>query len=156
MMGDLDFEPMMAKPWTPATAEVEVPAALVSRGAPAHFSVRMATAEEMSRANDARMIAEKARAMLEALAGMGGQRQAEVYKEAVGLSSSTVSDEFIKQIEFVTMCTVSPPLNRERALWLSRFQPLFFKLLFLKIMELSQEGATPGEAQPSTEIPASD
>ncbi|MDG4552889.1 MAG: hypothetical protein P9E24_01370 [Candidatus Competibacter sp.] len=115
----------------------------------------MATAEEMARANDARMIAEKARAMLEALAGLGGQRQAAIYKEAVGLSSETVPDEFVKQVEFVTMCTVSPQLNHERALWLSRFQPLFFKWLFLKIMELCQEGATSGEAPPSTETPQS-
>ncbi len=155
MTTDFNFEALMAEPWTPSTAQVATPEALVQRGAPAHFTVRMATVEEMARANDARMIAEKARAMLDALAGLGGQRQAAIYKEAVGLSSDTVPDEFIKQIEFVTMCTVSPPLNHERALWLSRFHPLFFKWLFLKIMELSQEGATPGEAPPSTEIPQS-
>lgn len=155
MTTDFNFEALMAEPWAPPTAQVQTPPALTQRGAPAHFTVRMATAEEMARANDARMVAEKARAMLDALAGLGGQRQAAIYKEAVGLSSETVPDEFVKQIEFVTMCTVSPPLNHERALWLSRFQPLFFKWLFLKIMELCQEGAAPGEAPSSTETPES-
>lgn len=155
MTTDFNFDAVMSEPWNLPTAQVATPAALVQRGAPAQFVVRMPSAEEMVRANDARAIAEKLRAMLEALAGMGGQRQAALYKEALGLSSETTPDEFIKQVEFVAMCTVSPVLNRERALWLSRYQPLFFKLLFLKIMELCQEGAALGEAPPSTETPES-
>ena len=155
MTTEFNFDALMAEPWTPPTAQVPTPPALVQRGAPAQFVVRMPSAEEMARANDARAIAEKLRAMIEALAGMGGQRQAAIYKEALGLSSDTTPDEFIKQVEFVTMCTVSPVLNRERALWLSRFQPFFFKMLFTKIMELCLEGAGPGEAPPSTGIPES-
>lgn len=84
MTTDFDFEVLMAEPAKPPTAQVKTPPALTQRGVPPHFTVRMATAEEMARANDARMIAEKARAMLEALAGLGGQRQAAIYKRRWG------------------------------------------------------------------------
>jgi len=149
-----DFEALMNLPWVMPTASLKTPAALVRHGAPERFVVRMASAEEMVRANDARASIEKIRALIESLGALGAREQATAFKAALGLNDDP-PEGFIKQIELVILCTVSPPLDRGKALWLSRFQSFFFKSLFEKIVELCMEGATPGEALPSTEIPAS-
>lgn len=150
-----DFDQVMAMPWVTPTAKVTTPVSLVKLGAPEAFVVRMATAEEMVRANDVHANLEKAKAMVLALTEMGFKQKAEALREALGIGDS-LPDGYIRQIEFVIMCTVEPQLTREHVLWMARMQSFFFKSLFEKIMQLSFEGANLGEAIASTETAESE
>lgn len=152
-----DFDGMMSMPWAESVASVETPKAMISAGAPPAFKVRMATAEEMVRANDIHASLEKAKAMVTALSDLGGNRKAAVDAFKLGLGiGEQLPEGYIRQIEFVLMCTVEPVLTREQVLWLARMQPFFFKSLFEKIMMLSYEGSTLGKAKASTETAESE
>lgn len=152
----MDFDALMNLPWSLPTADVATPKPLIARGQPAHYTVRMATADEMAKANNIKSSLDKIRAMVSALNGAGIPQQAEALSEWLGLGMDQLAEDYIRQIEYVLLCTVNPPLKRQHVIWLARFQPFFFKNLFEQIMLLSFEGADLGEAMPSTETPESE
>lgn len=150
-----DFDALMNLPWEIPTATVDTPAQLRARGEPDHYMVRMASAEEMAKANNIRASIEKTKALVTALHEAGVTRPSAAIKNWLGLGDD-LPEEYVRQIEYVLLCTVTPALKRQQVLWLARFQPFFFKNLFEQIMLLSFEGADVGEAPPSTETPESE
>lgn len=149
-----DPQALIRQPWFAPTAAVDTPAALVEQGAPAQFRVRMATAEDIVVANEAFKSHETMQAMIEALMEAGSKDKAEALRAALGLDGEP-PENYVRQIEFLIRCTVEPKVDREFALWLGRYFSLFFKALFLKIMELTGQGASLGKAPPSTGEPMS-
>ena len=149
-----DANALMRLPWAAPTATVDAPAELAAGGAPARWTVRMATAEDIAVANDAVNRLANLRAMVEALVQAGSKDKAEALAAALGLDGQP-PETYVRQLDFVIRCTVEPTVDREFALWLGRHFSLFFKALFEKIMELTGQGATLGKAPNSTATPAS-
>lgn len=123
------------------TAEVPVPdlAEWFEEGAPAVFTVRGLTGEELARCNEAAAKNKNMAAVLEALAGSNQKEKVQGLREALGVTE-TVPNDLAKRLEQCAIATVNPDLDHELAVKFAQAYPVEFYQITNKIMELTGQG----------------
>lgn len=149
-----DLERFRTLTLTPRQAQVAVPelAPLFGDAAPV-WTVRGLTGEELARANDATARVKLYAASVEALMSAANSEQAEALKIIMGVNE--VTENFAKQLDYLTFGSVEPSISRGDAVRLSASHPMITHQLTKKILELTEQGADLGKALHSTDTPTS-
>ena len=154
----LDTNAFLAAALAPREQAVDVPelATWFGEGEPAMWTVRGLTAAELGRAKEACARGlENVRALVEAMAGEGGDKAAAI-RRAFGLSTEDVPEDVSRRIEMLSAASVSPVIgaeNRDVVVKLAEAFPTTFYRLTNTVDQLTGQGATVGKPSRSGATP---
>ena len=132
----------------PRQAVVKVPdlAHFFDEGAPAEWTVRGLTGEEIARANEAAPRSRLVGAAIEAMASTAAAKadQVDALRNLLG-HGDNVPEDLAKRIDHLIFCSVNPAIDREIAVKLFASYPVIAFQLTNKVLELTGLGPDLGK-----------
>jgi len=135
-----DDKAFMRAKFQPRTAEVPVPAlqAFFPDGAPAVWTVRNLTGDELAKSMEATNRQKSIDTIIQALATQS--EQIDEIRASLGIGDD-VATELIKRLEQLVIASVDPAIDKPLAVKLAENYPVEFYQLTNKIIELTGLGA---------------